>query len=145
MKIFTEYEERLRTMPYVPGFSYVRQMLRDGSGPNMFFFMYLFCHQPMAIEFLKGIGLLRCKMQYNACGPDMTSADSNLPEGFRWRCQKRVAGVSSNQSASIKQGSWFQLSTLSLQKILLVTHDILCPEPALFRHLRTDPLPSDHL
>ena len=93
--------------------------------------MYLFCHQPMAIEFLKGIGLLRSKMQCNTCGRDMTwSADSNLPEGFRWRCQRRVAGVSCNKSASIKQGSWFQQSNLTLQEILLITHDIVCRETA---------------
>ena len=93
VKIFAEYEERLRTMPYVPRFLYRCRMLQDGGGPNRFFLTYLFCHQAMATEFLKGIDLLRSKMKCNTCGRDMTwSADSNLPEGFRWRCQRRVAG-----------------------------------------------------
>jgi len=49
VKIFTEYEERLRTMSYVPTFSYGHRMQRDGGGSNGFFLMYLFCHRPMAI------------------------------------------------------------------------------------------------
>ena len=95
MKIFTEYEERLRTMPYVRTFLYGRRKQRDGGGPNRFFLMYLFCQQPMETEFLKGIGLLPSKMQCNTCGRDTTwSADSNLPEGFRSPCQRRVVLLS---------------------------------------------------
>jgi len=51
------------------------------------------------------------------------SADSIHSEGFRWRCQRRVAGVRCNRSASIKVGMWFQQSKLILQEILLITYD----------------------
>ena len=54
------------------------------------------------------------------------SADSNRFEGFRWRCQRRVAGNKCNQSVSIKDGSWFQQSNLTFQEILLITYDIMC-------------------
>jgi hypothetical protein len=84
-KVATEYEERLRRSSYVPRLSYGRRMLRDNGGLNRYFLMYLFCEHSIAIEFLKDIGLLRSKMQFNTCGRDMTwSADSSISEGFRW-------------------------------------------------------------
>ena len=52
------------------------------------------------------------------------SAAPNIPERFRWRCHRWVAGVRCNQSASIKQGLWFQ------QEILLITYDTVCRERA---------------
>ena len=55
-----------------------------------------------------------------------SSADTNLPVGFRWRCQRTVVGVRYNQSASIKQGLWFQQSNLTLQEILLIRYDNMC-------------------
>ena len=58
------------------------------------------------------------------------SADSSLPEGFRWRCHRRVAAVRCNHSASIKLGSWFQQSNFTLQEILLITYDIVRREQA---------------
>ena len=142
VKIFAEYEERLRTMPYVPRFLYRCRMLQDGGGPNRFFLTYLFCHQAMATEFLKGIDLLRSKMKCNTCGRDMTwSADSNLPEGFRWRCQRRVAGVSCNKSASIKQGLWFQQSNLTPRNSTLHVHRVPRTSPPNPKGI----LHSDHL
>jgi len=90
-------------------------MLRDDGGPNRFFLMYLFFEQSLAIPFLNDISLRRSKTHCNACGRDMTwPAYSTHSEGFRWRCQRRVAGVSCNQSASIKVESWFQQSKLIL-------------------------------
>jgi len=84
LQVVTEYEERLRRTPYVPRLSYGRRMVRDDSAPNRFFFNYLFCDQPMAIQFMKDVGLLRSKVQFNTCGQDMKwSADFSLPEGFR--------------------------------------------------------------
>jgi len=117
IQVASEYEERLRMCEYVPRFSYGRRVLRDDGGPNRFFLIYLFYEQSLGIQFLKDIGLLRSKMQCNTCGLDMTwSADSTISEGFRWRCQRRFAGVRCNESASINLGSWFQQSNLTLQE-----------------------------
>jgi hypothetical protein len=95
VKVFEEYEERLRRCDYVPRFSYGRWMMRDDGGSNRYFQMYLFCEQSMAIQFLKDIGLLRSKMQCNTCGRDMTwSADRNITEGFRQRYTHRTVNHS---------------------------------------------------
>jgi len=108
-------------------FSYRRPMLKDDGGPNRRFLNYLFCDQFFAIAFLKDVDLLRSTMLFNTFGRDMTwSAASSTSEGFRWWCNRRAAGVRCNQSASIKQGSWFQLINLTLQEILLITYDTVC-------------------
>ena len=59
------------------------------------------------------------------------SAEPYLSEGFRWRCRRRVAGNRCHGSASIRHGSWFQKSNLTLQEIVHITYNILCREPAL--------------
>jgi hypothetical protein len=43
-----------------------------------------------------------------------------------WRCQRSVAGSMCNTSASIRYGSWFQQSNLTLFEILLLTYDFVC-------------------
>jgi hypothetical protein len=107
------YEERVRSMPFVPRLLHELRMLRSEGGPNRLFPIYLFTDHSMAIEFLKDIGLLRRTMQCNYCGRDMTwSVRSNVTDGFVWRCQRRVAGTACNQSTSIRHGSWFQLCKL---------------------------------
>jgi len=56
------YEKRLRGMPFVPGSSYGRGMLREDGGPNKTFFTYLFCDRDMGIQFMKDVGLLWSKV-----------------------------------------------------------------------------------
>ena len=130
-QVIMEYEERLRSY-YVPRFSYGRWMLRDDGAPNRCFLMYLFSEESIAIQFLKDNGLLRSRTLCNTCGRDMTwSVAHSVPEGFCWRCQRRVGGVRCNQSASIKQGSWFHHSNLTLHEIMLITYDIVHREQAL--------------
>ena len=65
-------------------------------------------------------------MKCNSCGRDMTwSVDTTVSDNFRWRCEKRVAGKKCHASASIRLGSWFQQSNLTLQEIMLLTYDIV--------------------
>jgi len=58
------------------------------------------------------------------------SAEPSIPEGFRWRCLRKVAGVKCSASRSIRTGSWLQQSTLTFREVLLVTYGIVCREPA---------------
>jgi hypothetical protein len=131
LEVVTQYEERMRTMQKVAMFSHGRRMLRADGGPNKSFFFNVFNDHAMAIEFLKDIGLLRRTMQCDNCRRDMTwSERPALHDGFRWRCQRRVAGASCNRSTSIRHESWFQQSNLTLLQILLLTYDIVCRDPA---------------
>ena len=57
-------------------------------------------------------------------------AKLNIPYGFRWRCRRRVAGKRCSGSRSIRHGSWFQQSHLTLEEVLYFTYDILRRETA---------------
>ena len=130
-EIVTKYEDRLREMQSVPKLSYGRRLVRTDGAPNRMFFTCLFCHHELAIQFLKDVGLIRSKVQCNTCERDMTwSADPSRSDGFRWRCRKSVAGVRCRAATSIRHGSWFQLSNLTLAEIIVITYDILCCECA---------------
>ena len=83
------------------------------------------------MQFLKDVGLLRSKVQCNTCDRDMTcSAEPTIPEGFRWRCRRKIAGVKCSASRSIRTESWFQQRKLTFREVLLVTYGIVCREPA---------------
>ena len=111
-------------------------MLREDNALNKMFLMYLFSDQVIALGFLKDVGLIRSKVQCNICDREVTwFAKPNLPEGFHWRCQRRVAGARCRGSASIRHGSRFQKSNLTLQEILLITYNIVCCKPPLKIHL----------
>jgi len=123
--------KRLRGMPFIARSSYGRRMRREDGAPNRDFLTYLFLDDALALEFLKDVGLLRNKVQCKTCGQDMTwSAEPSIPERFRWRCRRKVAGVKCSSSRSIKNGSWFQQSNLTFREILLLTYDIVRREPA---------------
>jgi len=93
-EIVDEYEKRLQGMPSIPRGSYIRRTLRQDGGPNRDFLTYLFCDNDLAMQFLKDVGLLRSKVQCNTCDRDMTwSSETSIPEGFRWRCRRKVAEV----------------------------------------------------
>jgi hypothetical protein len=103
-----------RTPAQDAGRAAVFVLMCDDGDPNRFFRTYLFTDQAVAIEFLQDVGLLRSQVPCSTCGQAMAfTSDSSLREGFRWRCQ-RVAGMRCNQSVSIKHGSWFQRSNLTL-------------------------------
>ena len=48
VKVFHEYEERLRRSDYVPRFSYGRRMMRDDGDPNKYFLLitYIMRREP---------------------------------------------------------------------------------------------------
>ena len=128
--------QRVRETPFVPRSSYGRRMSRKDCRPDRDFLTYLFCDSGFAMHFLKGVGLLRSKVQCNSCGWDTWSAELCIPEGFRWRCRKKVDGVKCSESRSIKHGSWFQHSNLTFREILLISYDIVRREPA--RHIQQE-------
>ena len=130
-EVCSKYQDRLREMQAIPRLSYGRGLQRRDGAPNRMFLTCLFCHHELAIQFLKDVELIRCKVQCNTCERDMTwSADPNRCDGFRWRCRRSVAGVKCHASTSIRHGSWFQLSNLTLAEIMVCTYDILCRESA---------------
>jgi len=121
-EIVDNYEKSLQDLPFIPRGSFRRRMLRQDGGPNRDFLMYLFCDSGLPMQFLKDVGLFRSKVQCNTCDRGMTwSAEPCIPEGFRWRYRRKVAGVKCSASRSIRTGSWFQQIRLTFREVLLVT------------------------
>jgi len=118
-------------MAFVPKFSFGRRMLREDGGPNRDFLAYLFCDYGIAMQFLKDVALIWSEVLCNTCNREMTwSAEPSIPETFRWRCRKKVAGVKCSEFGSIKHGSWFQRSNLTFREVVLLPYDIVRCEPA---------------
>jgi len=126
-----EYVPQIQGMSFVPPFSFGRGMYRDDGGPNRLFFTYLFCDKALAIRFLTDVKLIGSEVLCEICGRFMRfCAEPIVSEGFRWRCNTRSAGMTCRRSMSIRDGSWFQQSNLTLLEILLLTQHIVCREQA---------------
>jgi hypothetical protein len=61
-KVVEDYEKGLQEMLFVPRYSYGRRMLQEDGGSNGMFLTYLFCDEVIAIQFVKDVRLLRCKV-----------------------------------------------------------------------------------
>ena len=129
--IIQVYQERLNQMRYVPRTSFRQALVGHSGDKNKNFLTFLFSDQVTGIQFLKDVGLILSKVQCNPCGHDMTwYAELSIPDGFRWRCRRRVAGKRCSGSRSIRHGLWSQQSRLTHREILYLTYDIMRHEPA---------------
>ena len=43
-------------------------------------------------------------------------------DGYRWQCSAKVGGVRHDTSKSIRAGSWFSGSNMTLHEIVMVTY-----------------------
>jgi len=131
-----DYQDRVRELPYVPTTSFRRDSLGYPGDINKLFLMFLFSDRNTGIQFLNDGRLIRSKVQCNLCSCDMTwYADPSNLDGFRWRCRRMVAGTRCSGSRSIRHGSWFHGSNLTLHEVLYLTYNILRREPAsLIQH-----------
>ena len=130
-EVVVQYMQRIQQKSDVPRFSYGRRLLWDDGGPNRLFFTYLFGDDALAISFLQDANLIRSQVLCDTCGRFMScNADPTCSDGFRWRCFTRNAAIRCRRSLSIRDGSWFQQSNLTLLETLLITYDIVCREQA---------------
>ena len=129
--IVKDYQYRVQELPYVPATSFRRDSLGYPGDANKLFLTFLFCDRNIGMQFLKDVGLICSKVQCNSCGRDMTwYADPSKLDDFKWRCRRMVAETRCSGSRSIRHGSWFHGSNLTLQEVLYLTHDILHRERA---------------
>ena len=63
-------------------------------------------------------------------------------EHFRWLYRRRGAGIRCSGSRSIRHGSWFQGSHLTLHEVIYLTYDTLRREPA--KQIQREHQFSDH-
>lgn len=71
-------------------------------------------------------GLIASKYKCPTCGLKMIlSPFLRLEDGWMWRCQRNIMGKRHYIKRSVRKGSWFENSSLSLVKLLSMTYMLI--------------------
>lgn len=78
------------------------------------------CNKETAIRWTMDNGLIASSMKCSFCSSDMDLKDAQnySSDGCRWRCRKK----DHSSEASIRKGSWFEKSNLTLEEIIELTY-----------------------
>lgn len=76
-----------------------------------------------AIDLCMKVGLIADERRCKVCGKAMEVVlkKKGATEDYVWRCRKSMDGVQHDECMSVRKGSWFEFSKLSICNILLVT------------------------
>ena len=130
-EIIASYHCRVMALPYVPAPLYGRSSHGHKGIARRLFLTYLFTDKELSIQFLTDVGLLLSKFTCPKCGNDMARyADLSLKDGYRFRCRRKIYGSKCSVSVSIRHGSWFHNSNLTLGEVMKLTYDIVRRVPA---------------
>ncbi|XP_055948314.1 uncharacterized protein LOC129981488 [Argiope bruennichi] len=71
-------------------------------------------------EFCMKAGLIANKYECCKCGKDMKLVERHdISDGFEWRCKSKVKGQMHDVKRSVRKGSFFELSRMTLNEILV--------------------------
>lgn len=77
----------------------------------------------LTIQWLMKEKLIASKQNCAKCGGEMSLLEcADRSDGFRWECRKQAGGRRHKQTLSIRKGSWFEESNLTLEEILKHTY-----------------------
>ncbi|GFU86989.1 uncharacterized protein TNCV_486001 [Trichonephila clavipes] len=94
---------------------------KDGDYTVGFFIQLKEKGQKAVLEWCMSVGLIASKYECPKCGNDMRLCPrKGSIDGFKWRCRRKVAETFHEVSKSIRKGTWFNFSHLSICDILLV-------------------------
>ena len=75
------------------------------------------------IQWLMRDGLLAKSRVCSICGDDMKlESCDDRSDGFKWECRRRLNGKRHKVEMSIRAGSWFEQSKMTLEEILKYTY-----------------------
>jgi hypothetical protein len=105
---------------------YGRNPIGSDGVDTKLFLAFFATNQDLLLQFLKDIRLVRFQMMCSKCGSSMTWVSCpHRPDGYIWRCRKGPRTSRCSHVTSIRHGSWFHRSYLSLSEVLLLTYDIM--------------------
>ena len=129
--VVKKYQDLLEISMTLPATSYGRSLVGRNGVPTRLFFAYLFMGSSNGIAFLKETGLIRSEILCWKCGENMNfSVRERDTDGYAWRCCKRRNSVRCGGSRSVRYGSWFTRSKLTMVEVLLLTYDIIRNVPS---------------
>lgn len=77
----------------------------------------------VTINWLMEQKLIASKQECERCGNDMVLVKcEDRSDGFRWECRKQVSGRRHKFTVSIRKGSWFEESNLTIEEVLKYTY-----------------------
>ena len=72
---------------------------------------------------LKQDGLLAASRACSICASEMKWAECmDRSDGYLWKCQKQLNGKRHQSEKSIREGSWFEKSNLTIEEVLKFTY-----------------------
>jgi len=127
--IVKRYQDELRNLP-APKLTFGRSVVGTEGFPSPHFFDRLFQDHDKGIKFLQDCGLLKRQMLCPTCGSDMHLwRCKTVLDEYRWGCGKGRRMERCRATRSLRHGSWFTKSNLSLFEVLIMTYCILGKMP----------------
>ena len=75
------------------------------------------------LSWLKQDGLLSASRACSICASEMKWAECmDRSDGYLWKCQKQLNGKRHRSEKSIREGSWFEKSNLTIEEVLKFTY-----------------------
>lgn len=76
------------------------------------------CNREILIRWLMDEGLIASRRTCPICHEDMELVEcTDRSDGYRWECRKRANGKRHKSTVSIRKGSWFEQSNLTLEEL----------------------------
>lgn len=103
---------------------------KNGVGSRLFY-MELFRNRELFMDFLREVGLIKSNNICEKCGKNMKLLKKNVSDGVAWKCLNYVTEKTTfkrkkcGAERSFRFGSWFSLSKLTLDEIILITYEIV--------------------
>jgi transposase-like protein len=132
--IVKRYQEHLTKELNLPNLSCGRSAIGKEGEPNRAFLHYLCLDTHRTIHFLQDAGLLKTNVKCCKCQADMViEMTDTTTDKVRWACNKWTArNVRGNTirkkcraRKSIRHGSWFSKSNLTIPEVLYLTYEIV--------------------
>ena len=81
------------------------------------------CNRETLIGWLMNEGMIASKRACPVCGENMELVEcTDRSDGYKWECRKRANNKRHKSTVSIRKGSWFEQSNLTLEEIIKFTY-----------------------
>lgn len=90
--------------------------------PNIGFCKSLIAYPQFFIDFLKEVGLINSEILCENCNVPMIFTKDNGPDIYSWKCMNKSNKTVCGCTKTIKHGSWFKFSEMTLADIFILTY-----------------------
>ncbi|GFY53099.1 DDE_Tnp_IS1595 domain-containing protein [Trichonephila inaurata madagascariensis] len=122
--VIKKYQEILK--PTVKGnFGRRRFMLGKHGIATYYFIDKLVDNNLHLLEFLRESGLIKRKLECQKCRQFMKLRSKRVSDRIVWVCRNKIENKECGNQRSVRHGSWFRYSKLTLGEVLMLTFHIV--------------------